>query len=92
MVAAARGNAAVVVDWSRTHFTRFDLPQRAGRRLGSPMNLAMPALKESLERAGFVDVRTLLSSGDVVFTATEHEAQTLAAAVEALASELGKSS
>jgi uncharacterized protein (DUF1697 family) len=33
----------------------------------SPMNLKMPALKAALEDAGFTDVRTLLSSGNVVF-------------------------
>jgi uncharacterized protein (DUF1697 family) len=34
----------------------------------SPMNLKMPALKEALEAAGFSDVKTLLSSGNVVFS------------------------
>src|SRR6478609_608863 len=33
----------------------------------SPMNLKMPALKAALEEAGFSDVKTLLSSGNVVF-------------------------
>jgi uncharacterized protein (DUF1697 family) len=33
----------------------------------SPMNLKMPALKAALETAGFADVKTLLSSGNVVF-------------------------
>jgi len=32
------------------------------------MNLKMPALKAALEEAGFTDVRTLLSSGNVVFS------------------------
>lgn len=36
----------------------------------SPMNAKMPELKRAFERAGFGDVRTLLSSGNVVFTAT----------------------
>jgi uncharacterized protein (DUF1697 family) len=31
------------------------------------MNLKMPALKEALEAAGFTEVKTLLSSGNVVF-------------------------
>ncbi len=35
----------------------------------SPMNASMPALKQAFEAAGFTDVRTLLSSGNVVFTA-----------------------
>jgi len=34
----------------------------------SPMNLKMPALKAALEGAGFSDVKTLLSSGNVVFS------------------------
>ncbi|HYP75305.1 MAG TPA: DUF1697 domain-containing protein [Polyangiaceae bacterium] len=33
----------------------------------SPMNLKMPVLKAALEEAGFGDVKTLLSSGNVVF-------------------------
>jgi len=32
------------------------------------MNLKMPALKEALEVAGFSEVKTLLSSGNVVFS------------------------
>ena len=35
----------------------------------SPMNAKMPALKLAFEAAGFSDVRTLLSSGNLVFTA-----------------------
>lgn len=35
----------------------------------SPMNASMPALREAFEAAGFEDVRTLLSSGNVLFTA-----------------------
>lgn len=35
----------------------------------SPMNARMPALKASFEAAGFTNVRTLLSSGNVVFDA-----------------------
>jgi len=34
----------------------------------SPMNLKMPALKGALEAGGFGDVKTLLSSGNVVFS------------------------
>ena len=33
----------------------------------SPMNASMPALKACFEAAGFTDVRTLLSSGNVAF-------------------------
>jgi len=35
----------------------------------SPMNAKMPELKRAFERAGFGEVRTLLSSGNVVFSA-----------------------
>lgn len=34
----------------------------------SPMNCKMPELKGAFEKAGFTDVRTVLSSGNVVFT------------------------
>src|SRR3954470_23479090 len=34
----------------------------------SPMNLKMPALKAALEGSGFTEVKTLLSSGNVVFS------------------------
>ena len=34
----------------------------------SPTNAKMPELKRTIERAGFDDVRTVLSSGNVVFT------------------------
>lgn len=35
----------------------------------SPMNAKMPALKKCFEGAGFADVETLLSSGNIVFSA-----------------------
>jgi uncharacterized protein (DUF1697 family) len=35
----------------------------------SPMNAKMPELKRSFEGAGFTDVKTVLSSGNVVFSA-----------------------
>jgi uncharacterized protein (DUF1697 family) len=35
----------------------------------SPMNAKMPDLKKAFEAAGFTDVNTLLSSGNLVFTA-----------------------
>lgn len=35
----------------------------------SPMNAKMPALKQCFEAAGFADVKTVLSSGNVVFSA-----------------------
>jgi uncharacterized protein (DUF1697 family) len=36
----------------------------------SPMNARMPELKRAFEAAGFDDVKTLLSSGNVVFSAS----------------------
>lgn len=38
-------------------------------RAVSPMNAKMPELKKAFEAAGFKDVRTVLSSGNVVFSA-----------------------
>ena len=35
----------------------------------SPMNAKMPELKEAFEAAGFTDVKTVISSGNVVFSA-----------------------
>ncbi|AOW12746.1 hypothetical protein LPB72_17225 [Hydrogenophaga crassostreae] len=57
----------------------------------SPMNARMPALRHCFEKAGFTEVRTLLSSGNLVFNA---RAQSLAGlqrrAEEAMQSELGR--
>jgi uncharacterized protein (DUF1697 family) len=47
------------------------------------MNLRMSDLRESLEQAGFEDVRTLLSSGNAVFTSSARSGSTVARAVEA---------
>jgi uncharacterized protein (DUF1697 family) len=56
----------------------------------SPMNLSMPALKQALEHAGFAEVRTLLSSGNVVFTTKMQRTELLEKKIEsALASEEG---
>lgn len=46
----------------------------------SPMNAKMPALKNCFERAGFEDVKTVLSSGNVVFSS---RARTSVTALEA---------
>jgi uncharacterized protein (DUF1697 family) len=37
----------------------------------SPMNAKMPELKKAFEAAGFTDVKTVLSSGNVVFSAAK---------------------
>jgi uncharacterized protein (DUF1697 family) len=43
----------------------------------SPMNAKMPELKACFEAAGFSDVRTLLSSGNVVFSARSSSQEAL---------------
>jgi uncharacterized protein (DUF1697 family) len=42
-----------------------------------PTNAKMPALKAAFEAAGFTDVKTLLASGNVVFTARASSPATL---------------
>lgn len=49
----------------------------------SPMNAKMPELKRCFEAAGFSDVKTLLSSGNVVFDATSRSAEAIARKAEA---------
>ena len=56
----------------------------------SPMNAKMPELKRCFEAAGFSEVRTLLSSGNVVFDARASTPQALASRAEkAMQAELG---
>ena len=58
----------------------------------SPMNAKMPALKAAFESAGFVDVKTMLSSGNVVFSSRSASASSLEQKAEAaMASQLGRS-
>jgi len=58
----------------------------------SPMNAKMPELKRSFEAAGFTDVKTVLSSGNVVFSARAAAASTLQRKAEtAMAKELDRS-
>jgi uncharacterized protein (DUF1697 family) len=55
-----------------------------------PMNAKMPALKAAFEAAGFVDVKTLLSSGNVVFSApAASEARLQQSAEAAMMQQLG---
>jgi len=49
----------------------------------SPMNCAMPDLKRALEKAGFANVKTLLSSGNAVFDAPKSTNAALEKKVEA---------
>jgi uncharacterized protein (DUF1697 family) len=56
------------------------------------MNAKMPALKSCFEAEGFSEVRTLLSSGNVVFNARSSSLAALERRVEkAMQSELGRS-
>ena len=57
----------------------------------SPMNAKMPELKRCFETAGFTEVKTLLSSGNVVFSARAAAARALERKAEAtMAKELGR--
>ena len=49
----------------------------------SPMNARMPQLRRCFEQAGFTNVRTLLSSGNVVFDAPSRSASAIARKAEA---------
>ena len=56
-----------------------------------PTNAQMPALRKAFEKAGFTDVRTLLSSGNLVFTAKKTLTPILQrTAEEAMQQSLGK--
>lgn len=48
----------------------------------SPMNAKMAALRECIESLGFTDVKTVLSSGNIVFTGTAKPEPTLAKTLE----------
>lgn len=52
-------------------------------RAVSPMNAKMPALKRAFEAAGFTEVKTVLSSGNVVFTTRAAGERTLERRAEA---------
>ena len=54
-----------------------------GINVGSRNRIAMPALREALEKAGFDDVRTYLQSGNVVLTSSD-SGQKVALACERL--------
>jgi len=49
----------------------------------SPMNAKMPQLKAAFEAAGFTEVKTVLSSGNVVFTANRAKPTSLEKKAEA---------
>ena len=48
-----------------------------------PMNCKMPELKKSLESAGFTDVKTIIASGNAVFSARKASEQAIAKKAEA---------
>ena len=56
-------------------------------RAVSPSNCRMPELKQAFESAGFTDVKTVLSSGNVVFDARRATESTLERRAEATMSE-----
>lgn len=57
----------------------------------SPQNLSMVQLRAAMEGAGFADVRTILASGNVAFTARAAREEALARKVEsALESTVGR--
>ena len=49
----------------------------------SPMNAKMPELRKAFEAAGFIDVATILSSGNVVFSARSASETVLQQKIEA---------
>jgi uncharacterized protein (DUF1697 family) len=49
----------------------------------SPMNCSMPDLKKALEAAGFTDVKTVISSGNAVFSARKASETSLEQKAEA---------
>ena len=56
-----------------------------------PTNASMPDLKKAFERAGFKDVKTVLGSGNVVFSADATPVETLEKKIEAaLAKHVGR--
>src|SRR5213078_1685775 len=69
---------------SRLGALHFDMPRYAAFLRGvMPMNCKMPALKAAFEAAGFSDVKTVLGSGNVVFTARRASEQALEQQAEA---------
>lgn len=48
----------------------------------SPMNAKMADLRACIEKIGYTDVKTVLSSGNVIFTTTKKSESNLAKAIE----------
>ena len=85
MALAAPGGPAYGLRYTRgLPFPGVAVPHYAAFLRGvSPMNCKMPELKRAFEAAGFEDVRTLLSSGNVVFAARKSAAAALEKKAEA---------
>jgi len=63
-----------------------------GVNVGGGKKIAMADLRAAIERLGYEDVRTLLNSGNVVFSARDRSLQKIAAALEkTILSDLGVS-
>ena len=77
----------------RQHRAHFRMPRFVAFLRGvSPLNAKMPELKRCFEAAGFSEVRTLLSSGNVLFSTRGSSSETLERRAEtAMHAELGHS-
>src|SRR5262245_56758123 len=53
-----------------------------GSNVGKAKRVAMASLRAAMEGLGYSDVRTLLNSGNVVFSAPRKDARTVAASIE----------
>jgi len=61
-----------------------------GVNVGGAKKIAMADLRAAIERLGYEDVRTLLNSGNVVFSARDRSIQKIANAIErAIVSDIG---
>lgn len=58
----------------------------------SPMNCKMPELKKALEKAGFTDVKTVISSGNAVFSSRMKSASVIEETCEAAMQKVMKKS
>ena len=82
----------IVVERERKSTVGLGVPHYAAFLRGvMPTNCKMPALKAAFEAAGFTDVRTLLSSGNVIFSAATTPVATLERKAEqAMQEQLGQ--
>jgi uncharacterized protein (DUF1697 family) len=79
---SARGSAGLLTGEEPPY--GFDVPRFAAfLRAVSPMNAKMPELRRAFEKAGFTNVVTVLSSGNVVFDAERAPVRALERRAEA---------